>query len=265
MKTTVTDAGLALHDTGAVDNRPPLVLLHGLTFDHSTWAPVTDALRLIDAERRVLAVDLPGHGDSLTRDDCGLPAVADTLRVALEEAGVSSPVLIGHSISGGLAGLYASRYPATGIVNVDQPLDIAPFARLVRTLEPKLTGREFSQVWQMFWDSFHTELLPPGARRIVEQTCRPQQQTVLAYWRLLLQLPPEDVAALIEDSMIQVAERNVPYLMICGHEPSGANTDLLQRLVPQAQIEVWPNSGHFPHLAHPERFARLINEFALER
>jgi pimeloyl-ACP methyl ester carboxylesterase len=49
------------NDYGA---RPPLVLLHGLTFDRSLWRPSLAELRRIDPGRRVLALDLPGHGAS---------------------------------------------------------------------------------------------------------------------------------------------------------------------------------------------------------
>ena len=40
---------------------PPLVLLHPLGADRHVWAPVMDRL---DAERDVIAVDLPGFGES---------------------------------------------------------------------------------------------------------------------------------------------------------------------------------------------------------
>jgi pimeloyl-ACP methyl ester carboxylesterase len=28
--------------------------------------------------------------------------------------------------------------------------------------------------------------------------------------------------------------------------------------MPGTRTEVWPHSGHFPHLAHPHRFAQLL-------
>jgi pimeloyl-ACP methyl ester carboxylesterase len=29
-------------------------------------------------------------------------------------------------------------------------------------------------------------------------------------------------------------------------------------LLPQASVTVWPANGHFPHLAHPRRFAECL-------
>ena len=37
---------------------PPLVLLHGVSLSAASWAPLFPAL----ADRRLLAIDLPGHG-----------------------------------------------------------------------------------------------------------------------------------------------------------------------------------------------------------
>ena len=55
--------GLAADDFGHPDHRPPIVLLHGLTFDRRMWRPALGELALLDPGRRAIAVDLPGHGE----------------------------------------------------------------------------------------------------------------------------------------------------------------------------------------------------------
>src|SRR5260370_21552738 len=59
---TRTLAGLAADDYGHSDDRAPLVLLHGLTFDRSLWRPSLAELYRIDPGPRALAPHLPGHG-----------------------------------------------------------------------------------------------------------------------------------------------------------------------------------------------------------
>ena len=49
---------------GELDTRPPIVLLHGLTFDRTMWGPALSQLERIDPGRRTLTLDLPGHGQS---------------------------------------------------------------------------------------------------------------------------------------------------------------------------------------------------------
>jgi pimeloyl-ACP methyl ester carboxylesterase len=55
-----TDCSLPVY--ARPDGRPPLVLLHGLTFDRAMRQPALAELRKTDPGRQVLALDLPGHG-----------------------------------------------------------------------------------------------------------------------------------------------------------------------------------------------------------
>ena len=107
------------------------MLLHGLTYDRRLWGPALDELRTLDPGRRVLNLDLPGHGGS-PQQLVPLDQLAPVIREAVEDAGLRTPVLVGHSAGAILATIYASRYPASGVVNVDQPLLTAPFAQLLK-------------------------------------------------------------------------------------------------------------------------------------
>jgi hypothetical protein len=42
----------------------------------------------------------------------------------------------GHSIPAAIASIYGASHPALGVVNIDQLVDVRPFAQLVRRLEP---------------------------------------------------------------------------------------------------------------------------------
>jgi pimeloyl-ACP methyl ester carboxylesterase len=61
---TTTLFGNLAGDHREPDRRPPLVLLHGLTFDRTSWHPARAELATLDPGRQVLALDLPGHGES---------------------------------------------------------------------------------------------------------------------------------------------------------------------------------------------------------
>ena len=50
----------------------------------------------------------------------------------------------------------------------------------------------------------------------------------------------------------------MPYLFVAGHDPGPEYLGWLNRELPQAEVTVWPGSGHFPHLAQPGRFAELL-------
>src|SRR5689334_21233914 len=134
----------------ASDRRPPLVLLHGLTFDRTMWRPALAHLAEMDQARTVLALDLPGHGESPAWASYGMESLADGVHRAVDEAGLQAPVLFGHSVGGVIASVYDAMYSARGVVNVVHPLQVEPFARLVQSLAGPLRGLGFTQVWVQF-------------------------------------------------------------------------------------------------------------------
>src|SRR5476649_1631329 len=107
-------AGMSAELHGAPDDRPPLVLLHGLTFDRDIWRTTLHELADIDPGRQILLLDLPGHGKSPDRLPHSLHHVVGLVRDAVDEAGLAAPVVVGHSMSGGLASVYAANYPSRG-------------------------------------------------------------------------------------------------------------------------------------------------------
>lgn len=251
-------AALAADDTGHSDQRPPLLLLHGLTFDRQMWRPALKLLDDIDPRRRAVALDLPGHGDSPSSSSYGIEDVVGAVHAAVQAAGLERPVVVGHSLGAILATVYAARFPTRGVVNVDQPLDTGAFAELVRSMADQLRGPEFPSVWNMFASSFHTELLPPSAAELVRTTSKPRQAVVLGYWHDVLARPPAELARWTESTLAGLQTTGVPYDVVAGAEPDVAYRTWLARSLPQARMTIWPGSGHFPHLAHPDWFAQIL-------
>jgi pimeloyl-ACP methyl ester carboxylesterase len=80
---------------------PPLVLLHGLCDSHGTWSKVAPMLA---RNRRVLMLDLPGHGLSERPDaSYALEWHARVVGAWLQALGLYGVDLVGHSFGGGVA------------------------------------------------------------------------------------------------------------------------------------------------------------------
>jgi len=80
---------------------PPLVLVHGLGSQWQIWEPQLERLA---AEREVIALDLPGFGDSPPLP--GRPTVerlTEAVASFIDELGLDRPHLAGHSLGGGIA------------------------------------------------------------------------------------------------------------------------------------------------------------------
>jgi pimeloyl-ACP methyl ester carboxylesterase len=241
---------LAYDDEGA---GTPVVFLHGLTFDRRTWRPIVERL---DGRLRSIAIDLPAHGDS-----GGAPAPLDEIAAQLHELvgalEVERPVVVGHSMSGGLASFYAAAYPSRGLVTIDNGPDIRPFAQLVQQLEPALCGPGFPQVWQSFEDSLGLQHLPEPVRSLVLETHVVQQDVVVGYWQTVLHADPDELQALFD---AQIRRVNVPFLAVFGRPITSSERERLGWLR-DVQVEEWAGDGHFVHLVDPDRFANRLRQF----
>ena len=240
---------LAFDDEGT---GPPVVFLHGLTFDRRTWRPIIDRLDGV----RSIAIDLPAHGES-GGTPVALEQVAAQVHELLQSLGVEAPIVVGHSMSGGVVAFFAASHPATGAVFVDTGPEIKPFAQLVRQLEPMLRSPAFPNVWQRFEESLGLGRIPEPARSLVLETHTVEQKVVLGYWSQLLQTDPDAMQELVD---AQVNAIEVPTLGIFGRPATEGERERFRRL-PDVQIEEWVGDGHFVHLVDPDRFARRLLEF----
>ena len=108
------DSGRASHD---------LVLVHG-GGAHARWWDHLAPLLAVD--RRVVAIDLAGHGDSGHRATYSLHSWADQLAAVLAASGVRArPVVAGHSMGGMITAVLARRGAPelAGAIVIDSPIE----------------------------------------------------------------------------------------------------------------------------------------------
>lgn len=241
----------------------PLILLHGLSFDRGQWGPLIAALAAAGSKRRIVAFDLPGHGDSPKQDSYHAADVAQLVHAAATEAeltgtGPDAPTVVGHSIGAALATTYAATYPARAVVNIDQPLKADGFARMLRSVEPVLRGPDYGSIWETLLAGMGVDELPSVARRLVTAGSTPRQDLLLGYWDELLTVPLEELEPRRLRELDAIRARGTDYRHISGYELDPAYRAWFQAALPEAVITVLPGGGHFPHLAHPEQLAGML-------
>jgi pimeloyl-ACP methyl ester carboxylesterase len=234
---------------------PALVLVHGLTFTRRTWDPIVARLR---DSFRCIAVDLPGHGDS---DGSGADpeAICDRLNQTLGALSVERPFVLGHSAGALLVTAYAATSPTTAVVNIDQPLLVAPFAARLQQLAGQLRGPGFRTAFAPFEEGIGVAGLPEPERTRVAKTRPIDQVTVLDHWQLPLTRHPGVLQTELDAVLDAVP---VPYLYLAGDEPGAEVRRHLRAHLPQLEVVVWPDRGHLVHLTEPSRFADVVRDLA---
>ncbi|MFI7545164.1 alpha/beta fold hydrolase [Actinoplanes sp. NPDC049599] len=132
-------AGAWCYDTWGNHGRP-IVLIPAVMFDRSMWWPVAAELR---PHATVIAVDLPGHGDSPGRDQYDPDDLVGELALLLHTLGVrQAPIVVGHATAAPLAVSFAARCVVHAVVTVDPPHPHSP----VPDLDQYVAGFDFDSV-----------------------------------------------------------------------------------------------------------------------
>src|SRR3954464_4403577 len=86
----------------------PIVLLHGFCGSSAYWS---DALPDLSEHYRVIAPDLPGHGDSKTTlENYSIADIADILKELLDQLNIGLVAMFGHSLGGYITLAFAEKY-----------------------------------------------------------------------------------------------------------------------------------------------------------
>lgn len=99
-----------------------LLLVHGGAAHARWWDHIAP---LLATGRRVVAIDLSGHGDSGRRPSYSLDMWADELMAVVSDSGITGlPTIVGHSLGGFVTLRAASRFgdQIAGAITIDSPI-----------------------------------------------------------------------------------------------------------------------------------------------
>jgi pimeloyl-ACP methyl ester carboxylesterase len=121
---TCSGDGVPIHYESTGKGEPALVLVHCWSCDRHLWDGVVPRLA---SDRRVVTLDLAGHGESgRDRKDWTIAAFGEDVRAVVDALGLRKVILVGHSMGGPVI-LEAARLlgdRVVGLVPVDTGLDV---------------------------------------------------------------------------------------------------------------------------------------------
>jgi pimeloyl-ACP methyl ester carboxylesterase len=243
--------GVELFYAEAGTGEPPVLLVHGWTCDHTAMAPLFTYFR---RSRRVITVDLRGHGESdKPEQDYTMAVFADDLAWMCGELGLEKPIVIGHSMGGVIAVELAARFPdlPSAVVTLDSP--VVASAALLDRVKPLVEGVHspaFRELQDQFVDSMFlpTDNQDRKARIKAGMLSTPQHVAESAFDQVL------------KDTVSAARACTVPLLVLAAAE-SLSDLPRLREVCPNVIIGQTVGAGHFHQLEVPEQITAMIERF----
>lgn len=264
---------LELSDEG--NGEATVLLLHGFTGSKESWLGLRRALvPPCGNPRRVIALDLPGHGGTeIGADpaDFSMGRVTEMMEELLDRLDIKSCSLVGYSMGGRLALHFTLDRPgrverlalesaSPGIADPAERAERVATDEALAALLESAGIEAFVERWEalpLFWSLAD---LPESAKAELRRqrlACSPQGLAVS------LRGMGAGVQPWLGD---RLGEIRIPVLLIAGSRDAKftrIGRDL-RNTIPDARIEIVEGAGHVPHLERPEEFECVVREFLQE-
>jgi pimeloyl-ACP methyl ester carboxylesterase len=248
---------IAFDDTGG--DGAPIVMLPGAGDVRSEYRFITP--HLIDAGRRVVTMDLRGHGES----SAGWPSyqmadTADDLIALIEHLDAGPAFVVATSFAPAAALWAASERPDLfeGIVLISAHLEAAP-AWQATALRLALRGPLAPRLWGQQYRSWHPGRPPTDldehVATLVTMMNDPQRRRAAR----------ETLTAHRDGLEERIGRVDLPCLVIMGGSDSHFSDPAAEAAsigeYTGGTVLVVPNAGHYPHVEFPDQVAPAIADF----
>jgi len=237
----------------------PIVILHGLFGSSDNWQ--TFGRKLSEQGFRVILADLRNHGQSPHSDEMNFKVMAEDIKELLDDEGLPSAFLAGHSLGGKTAMKFAFMYPE--MISKLVVIDIAPRAypvhhqgiieslQKVDTNSLKTRAEAESQLAIGIEDSSTQQFLLKNLYR---------KEKDLFAWRFNLDAIKKQIEN-VGEATYPSSPFDKPTLFIRGEKSIYINYDDEREIYDHflnVVVKAAPTSGHWVHADNPEW---LLGEF----
>jgi non-heme chloroperoxidase len=242
------------YDIGNAKAKNALVLIHGWTCSADFWKASFNAF----PGYRVIALDLPGHGQSdKPKVSYTMEYFARSVEAVMKDVGVKNAVLAGHSMGTPIAREFYRLHPdqTRGIIVVDGAL---------RTFFPKTFADTFIGQLKANYKENSAKFVDGMAGVIKDEALRKQvRETMLA--------APDYVAisameGMADEKIWKEDKINVPVLAVMAPSPfwPADIKDIYTSIAPNIDFQMWSGVSHFLHMEKPKEFNDQVRSFIVK-
>ena len=233
------------------ESQSAIVFVHGANVDRRHWRHQMEQL---STGRRLIAVDLLGHGESsVPPAGYSVDLWARSIAAVLDHLGGERAVLIGHSNGVPVIRQFYRLYPrrVQGLIAVDGALWPPYTPQLAAWFRATLNAPDYPQKAAAFAEQTPQGRLPDAD---------------FAYLKSMTASAPREAGlgwleAFQDESVWATDPIEAPLLYIASGWTAPGFVEKVRALAPQAEIEHFQDCGHFVNLEDPARFNRVVEGF----
>ncbi len=222
-------------DVGNRKNKDALIFVHGWTCNADFWKESVNAF----PEYRVIAIDLPGHGQSdKPKVEYSMEYFAKSIEAVMNKANIKNAVLVGHSMGTPVIRQFYRLYPkkTLGLVIVDGAL---------RPMGTKTQVEQFTAVLRTDYKT--------NAPKMVDGMLMPiKDEKLKTSIRSAMLATPDYVAlsafeGMTDDKIWTTDKINVPVIALMAESPfwKPDTKEFYGTIAPDLDFQMWKGVSHF--------------------
>lgn len=260
----------------------PFIILHGLYGSQDNWLRIAKELA---PHFSVYTVDQRNHGRSPHNMHHCYLSMRDDLREFIVKHHIENPIILGHSMGGKTAMMYALTFP--GKIDKLIVVDIAPrsytsfseydsHVLLHQSIIQAMLGFDFTRIVsrEAADEELGKTIKDQNVRSFLLKNLKRNKSRCIGKsncyrWQLNIQAISDNIDKIVNgfDEIVRngIRQCRKPTLFIKGENSNyilDSDTDAIKKLFPEAEIQQIQAATHWLHVEKPEAFLQTVKQFA---